>query len=150
MIIRDLREEDAGALARLTTEFTGLETTPEEMQERLRRSQGVEHPILAEMEGQVVGFASLRLTPYLGEEAPYAEISEMFVTERARRRGVGRALMAEVERRARAAGATSLNVLTAPDNEQALALYRAMGFELFSLALQKWFSEERPYREVTP
>jgi ribosomal protein S18 acetylase RimI-like enzyme len=147
MIIRDLREEDAGALARLTTEFTGVETTPEEMRERLRRSRGVEHPILAELQGEAAGFASLRLTPYLGEEAPYAEVSEMFVSGRFRRQGVGRALMAELERRARAAGATSLNVLTAPDNEQALALYRAMGFEVFSVALQKWFSQERPYRE---
>lgn len=147
MIIRDLREEDAVALARLTTEFTGMEATPEEIVERLRRSRGVEHPILAELEGVVVAFASLRLVHYLGDEAPYAEISEVFVTERSRRRGVGRALMAELERRARAAGASSLAVLTAPDNEQALGLYRAMGYEVFSVALQKWFTEDRPYRD---
>ncbi len=95
----------------------------------------------------MVGFASLRLLYYLGEDAPYAEISELFVLEHYRRRGVGRALMAELEARARSAGASSLAVLTAADNAAAAALYRAMGFQAFSVGLQKWLTEDRPYRE---
>ena len=55
--------------------------------------------------------------------------------------------MTELEGRAREAGATSIAVLTAPDNDTAIALYQAMGFEEFSIALQKWFTEDRPYRE---
>jgi ribosomal protein S18 acetylase RimI-like enzyme len=58
-----------------------------------------------------------------------------------------RATMTELEDRACAAGASSLAVLTGADNETALALYRAMGFQEFSIALQKWFTEDRPYRE---
>lgn len=149
MIIREVNTEDAAAVARLSTEFTGMETTPEEMLARLSLSRGIEHPLLAELQGEVVAFASLRLVHYLGDEAPYAEISEMFVSEQFRRQGVGRALMAELEQRARAAGAGSLVVLTGSDNERALALYQAMGFEPFSIALQKWFKEERPYRILT-
>jgi ribosomal protein S18 acetylase RimI-like enzyme len=113
----------------------------------LARSQGIEHPILVELDGNVVGFASLRLLNYLGEDAPYAEISELFVSERYRRQGIARALMTELEVRARAAGASNLAVLTAAENEAAIALYRAMGFQEFSIALQKWFTEDRPYRE---
>jgi ribosomal protein S18 acetylase RimI-like enzyme len=56
-------------------------------------------------------------------------------------------MMNEMEVRARAAGASSLAVLTAADNDTAIALYRAMGFEEFSIALQKWFVDDRPYRE---
>ena len=96
--------------------------------------------------GQVVGFASLRLVNYLGEDAPYAEMSELFVSASYRRQGIARALIAELEVRARAAGASSMAVLTAPDNDAALSLYRAMGFQEFSIALQKWFTEDRPYR----
>jgi ribosomal protein S18 acetylase RimI-like enzyme len=147
MLLRDVREEDAGAIAQLITEFTQLMTTATQVRGRLARSQGIEHPILAELDGSVAGFASLRLVNYLGEDAPYAEISELFVSERYRRLGIARALMAELERRARAAGTSSMAVLTAPDNDTAIALYRAMGFEEFSIALQKWFTEERPYRE---
>jgi hypothetical protein len=81
MRIRDVREEDAEAIAQLITEFTQLTTTAAEVQRRLARSQGIEHPVLAELDGNVAGFASLRLV------------------------------------------------------------------EQFSIALQKWFTEDRPYRE---
>jgi ribosomal protein S18 acetylase RimI-like enzyme len=147
VLLRGVREGDAEALSQLLTEFTHLSTTPAQIHQRLARSQGIEHPIVAELDGQVVGFASLRLVNYLGEDAPYAEISELFVLERYRRRGVARALMTELEVRARAAGASSLAILTAADNGAAVALYQAMGFQEFSIALQKWFTEDRPYRE---
>jgi ribosomal protein S18 acetylase RimI-like enzyme len=147
VLLRDVREGDAEALSQLLTDFTHLSTTPAQIYQQLARSQGIEHPILAELEEQVVGFASLRLLNYLGEDGPYAEISELFVSERYRRRGIARALMTELEVRARAAGASSLAVLTAADNDTAVALYRAMGFQEFSIALQKWFTEDRPYRE---
>jgi ribosomal protein S18 acetylase RimI-like enzyme len=147
VLLRDVHEEDAEALSQLLTHFTNLTTTPAQIQQRLARSRGIEHPILAELDGQVVGFASLRLLNYLGEDAPYAEISELFVLDPYRRRGIARALMSELEVRARAAGASSLAVLTAADNDTAVALYRAMGFQVFSIALQKWFTEDRPYQD---
>jgi ribosomal protein S18 acetylase RimI-like enzyme len=147
VLLRDVRDGDAEALAQLQTEFTHLSVTPTQILQRLARSQGIEHPIVAKLDGQVVGFASLRLLNYLGEDAPYAEISELFVSEPYRRQGIARALMTELEVRARAAGASSLAVLTAADNDTAVALYRAMGFQEFSIALQKWFTEDRPYRE---
>ena len=147
MIVRDVNGGDVEAISQLITEFTGLPTTASQIQQRLARSQGIEHPILADIDGDVVGFASLRLLHYLGEEAPYAEISELFVTESYRRQGIARALMTELEVRARAAGASSLAVLTAEENRPAKALYQAMGFEKFSIALQKWFIEN-PYRQI--
>ena len=147
VLVRDVREGDAEALAYLLTDFNRLTTTPAQVHLRLARSQGIEHPILAELDGNVVGFASLRLVNYLGDDAPYAEISELFVLEHYRRQGIARALIAELEVRAHAAGASSLAVLTAADNDTAVALYQAMGFQEFSIALQKWFTEDRPYRE---
>lgn len=145
MNVRDVGSDDAEALARLTAEFTGIETSPAQMARRLVQSQGVEHPIVAIVEDQVVGFASLRLHYYLGEDVPYAEVSELFVTESFRRQGVARGLMTELEAKAREAGASSVAVLTGTDNESALSLYQAMGFRTFSVALQKWLSGERPY-----
>ena len=147
VLLRDVHEGDAEALSQLVTDFTGLTNTPAQIHQRLARSQGIEHPILAELAGKVVGFASLRLLNYLGEDAPYAEISELYVLEHYRRQGIARALMIELEVRARAAGASSVAVLTAADNDTAVALYRAMGFQEFSIALQKWFTQDRPYRE---
>lgn len=143
--VREVGVGDAAALARLTTEFTGLETSPEQMALRLERSRNIEHPIVAEMEGRVVGFASLRIHAYLGEDTPYAEISELFVTKAYRRRGVAGALMRKLEAMAHDAEAGSIMVLTADDNEAALSVYRGQGYREFSVALQKWLREERPY-----
>jgi ribosomal protein S18 acetylase RimI-like enzyme len=146
MRIRDVHSGDAEALSELISEFTHLSITPAQIRQRLAQSENVEYPIVAEIAGQVVGFASLRLVNYLGEDVPYAEMSELFVSEPYRRQGIARALITELEVQARAAGANSMAVLTATDNDTALTLYRAMGFQEFSIALQKWFTEDRPYR----
>ena len=145
--IRDAGPADAGALARLLAEFNGVDTSAAQVRSRLSGSAGIEQPILAERLGAVAGFASLRLLHYLGEDAPYAELSELFVSADCRRQGVGRALVAELERRARAVGASSWNVFTGADNEAALALYRGVGFREFAVVLQKWITSARPYRE---
>lgn len=57
------------------------------------------------------------------------EIKHLWVQPHTRRLGYGRALMAELERRARALGARELVLDTHESLEQAAALYRALGFE---------------------
>jgi ribosomal protein S18 acetylase RimI-like enzyme len=141
-----LGEADADALALLQSEFTGLQTTPQQAANRLRNSQGIEYPLLARVDGAVAGFASLRLHPYLGEDVPYAELSELYVRPQFRRMGVARALLTTLEEKVRRSGATGWAVLTDEENDAALAAYRAWGFRPFSVALQKWLSDERPYR----
>jgi len=58
----------------------------------------------------------------------HAEVSKVLVDPRCRRLGLGRALMAEVERRALAAGRWLLTLDTAGDAAE--ALYRSLGYEL--------------------
>lgn len=146
--VRDVGPGDEAELARLLTEFNGLDTTEAPVASRLSRSHGVEIPVLAKRGGRIAGFASLRLLHYLGEEAPWAELSDLYVREEHRRHGVGRALVDELEARARAAGASHWSVVASADNEAALALYRAAGLERHAIALHKWFGNERPYRET--
>lgn len=147
LVVRSITEGDDAALAHLSTEFTGVETTAAQMRERLRKSSGIEYPVVAQLGEETVGFASLRLLHYLGEEAPYAELSELYVSSGYRRQGVARALVEALEAQARSAGASGWSVLTGVDNTAALAFYESMGFSPFSVALQKWFSDERPYRQ---
>lgn len=135
--VRELHPSDAVALARLQSAFIGEAVHPVEAAARLSSSRGVEHPFIAEIDGQAVGFASLRLVPYLGEGAPYAELSELFVVPEHRHKGVAQALIEAVAALARARGATSLIVMTGHDNEAAIASYRRAGFGDYSLALRK-------------
>ena len=133
--------DDAAALARLITAFNipypGIPVTTAQATARLAACQGVETTILAEVDGQTVGFACLRLVPYMSGDEPYAELTDLFVAEGFRRRGVARALMAHVEQLARAGGATDMILLTGHENDGAQAFYRALGYQDYSLALRR-------------
>lgn len=57
-----------------------------------------------------------------------AEVRRMFVTRSARRRGIGRSLLAALEARARALGYTALRLETGCRQQPAIALYESAGF----------------------
>jgi ribosomal protein S18 acetylase RimI-like enzyme len=96
---------------------------------------------LAEMDGQPMGFACLRLVPHVQGDEPYAELTDIYVDAPFRRRGVARALIAQVEAAARAAGATEVVIITGFDNAGAQAAYRASGYANWALAMQKRFQD---------
>ena len=104
---------------------------------RLAATQGIETTILAEVDGQTAGFACLRLVPYMSGDDQYAELTDLFVAEAFRRRGVARALMAHVERLAAECGASDMLLMTGFDNPGAQAFYRAVGYADFALAMNK-------------
>jgi ribosomal protein S18 acetylase RimI-like enzyme len=133
--------DDAVALAELITAFNspfpGLPVTPEQTVARLAACGGVETTVLAELDGQIAGFACLRLVPFMSGDGPYAELTDLFVATSFRRRGVARALMAHVERLAREGGAVELILLTGFDNAGAQAFYRALGYGDYALAMRR-------------
>jgi putative acetyltransferase len=79
--------------------------------------------LIARVEGRAVGCVGFAL----GEQGQ-GEIKRLFVQPAARGRGVGRALMVELERRAAAEGVNLLQLETGVKQPEALALYRALGY----------------------
>ena len=146
--VREAEPRDAASLAALLSGFTGLETTATQVEVRLQRIRGLELVLVAEVKGRLVGFGCLRCLPCLGEDGPFAELSDLFVSVESRRLGIGEALVRALEARARAAGALGWQVNVDPDNEAARRLYQKIGFVRFAVTQQKWFSEERPFRPV--
>jgi GNAT superfamily N-acetyltransferase len=75
------------------------------------------------------------------------EIKRMFVTARARGRGHARALLAELERRAVAAGQRRLRLITTDVLREACALYEAAGYAVVATpregARQDYLMEKR-------
>lgn len=131
--------EDAPHLARLNALFNDSLEGADKIALRMGDPRRVEMPLLAAYEGQVVGFASLRLVPCVFYPDPHAELTELYVDVAYRRRGIARALVAYAEQMAISSGATELFILTGFDNQEALALYRALGYEDYDLALHKVF-----------
>lgn len=129
MEIRLATAADAPALAWLNAAFNSVQISPERMAEQIVRCSGIESALIAYHDDQAVGFACLRLIPWLCYDVMYAELTELFVVEAFRRHGVASALVAHAERLARAAGAAELRILTGRDNLAAQAFYQALGYE---------------------
>ncbi len=86
--------------------------------------------LVASLDGKIAGTAELALDS-MPSKRHHAEVSKVLVDPPFRRAGVARALMAEIERRARAEGRWLLTLDTAGDAAE--ALYRSLGYELAGL-----------------
>ncbi len=79
--------------------------------------------LIAAVEGRDAGFALLQCVP------PEAELLSIGVDPSRRRHGLGRALLAHAARDLAAGGSAVMFLDVAADNDPALALYRALGFQ---------------------
>jgi ribosomal protein S18 acetylase RimI-like enzyme len=79
--------------------------------------------LVAELGGHVVGMGGFRP----GADAR-AEVLRVRVHPATRRLGIGRALMADLERRAARAGLRSMHLDTATNQPEAMAFYRCLGY----------------------
>ncbi len=135
--VRIARVEDAPEIARLNLLFNGCDEPPEHYAARLADPCRVDTPILALIAGRVAGIANLRLLAPVFYPEPYAEMTELFVEEAARRQGIGRALVRFAEQFAQPGGAVELFILTGASNLPAQAFYRATGYRADEVAFSK-------------
>lgn len=86
----------------------------------------LEHPqmysVVAEVDGQVVG------SNFLDERSAIAGVGPVSVDPAAQNRGIGRALMLDVLRRATERGAPGVRLLQAAYHNRSLSLYAELGF----------------------
>ncbi|HEY1930138.1 MAG TPA: GNAT family N-acetyltransferase [Caulobacteraceae bacterium] len=85
---------------------------------------------VAEIDGRVAGFATL-----VQQDAAEAELEDLFVEPSEWRKGVGRRLVDEAVRRARALGAHSLLVVA---NRRAQPFYEACGFTVSGMVMTRF------------
>jgi len=85
--------------------------------------------LVAEYDGQPAGCLLVTYEWSDWRNGDWWWFQSVYVTNAARRAGVFRALYAEVERRARAAGAVGLRLYVERDNERAQRTYASLGME---------------------
>jgi GNAT superfamily N-acetyltransferase len=110
-----------------------------QMAVRLGRIAEVEKVLVALVDEVPAGLSCVRLVPYIGQDVPYAEITQLYVRERFQRRGVGAALVAASEDQARRAGATCMHIITGRDNKSAQAFYASQGYGAPCVEFEKHF-----------
>ena len=140
--LRDAREKDRAAVRALTLQAYSEYATVmapsawTELEQAIRRAvdsaSGAER-IVAERQGGIVG--SVMLFPPAAaaygdivQAPPWPELRLLAVSPEARGMGVGRLLVDECVRRARASGATELGLHTSKSMATAIGMYRRMGF----------------------
>jgi N-acetylglutamate synthase-like GNAT family acetyltransferase len=139
LTIRDVRRGDARALACLIGQL-GYQTSADSVVrrvERLRESE-VDRLVVAELDGEVVGLASLHTSLSIEYDQPAAKLSAIVVDERHRRRGIGEALVAEMEAEASRRRCCLIFLTTAVRREDAHAFYQRIGFEETGKRFAKW------------
>ena len=131
MIIRPLLPSDWRAVAAIFAEgiATGnatFETTVPTWKDWDARHLS-DYRFVAEIDGEVAGW--IAVVPY-SSRAVYRGVGEesVYVADRARGLGVGRALLAALIASARDGGLWTLQAGVFPENEASLALHRAHGF----------------------
>jgi GNAT superfamily N-acetyltransferase len=137
VITQEAIEDELGQLARLNEMFNEARATPEQIRERLAHPNCAEIPIVAAIDNQIVGFAGLRVVPMVFYEGVHAELTELFVEERHRRRGVGQVLVHFAERLAQEKGAEELILQTDRENQTTREFYRAMGYGEWHIVMGK-------------
>ena len=127
--VRDARPADAADMASLATQL-GYPASAENMPERLARLVSDENAraIVAESEGSIDGMLTIHLRYTLNHAAPIAQITLLVVNERARGKGIGRALVTEAEAWARSRGSHRINVTTQLSRVGAHAFYESVGY----------------------
>jgi ribosomal protein S18 acetylase RimI-like enzyme len=96
--IRDAKSSDAAALAALMCELD-YETTSAEMRRRLKSilADANYRTFVAELDGQVCGMIGTLACPSYEHNDPSGRILALVISANARRRGIGRALIAAAE-----------------------------------------------------
>lgn len=149
--VRLARSEDWPAVAGLLVELgRGVAAgTADDATHRLQFAghiRQIEHvTLVAEADDEVLGVIDMEYHQRLGDHRPQARVNDLVVTERARGRGVGAALLSRAEELARKRGCFRLALVTAAWREQTIAFYGRQGWHDYGA----WFV--KPLTEgVTP
>ncbi len=135
--------DDASAISKLNLLFNEVNESPDAIAARMSDPNCVETVILAKVDDEAVGFALVRVVPSVLYSTPHAELTELYVMDEYRQRGIASDLIAFAEQVAAQKGARSILVQTGDDNTPALSLYRKHGYEEYDLTLRKILTKSK-------
>jgi len=124
--IRWATADDAADLVRLNDAFNGVGMTMEEIKNTLVSSN--ELVALAFIDAITVGFACAQYFKSFCYRNLQGEITELYITETARRRGIATLLIAFLVEKLKLLDVTSIKVLTGKNNENAIKTYEKSEF----------------------
>lgn len=139
VVVRDLNPDELHEVSRLSLvareeSSLGTQLCVGEI-DRIERHMGVyasfpgAHVLVAHLDDQIAGFALIRtIDPGAFTDMPAVYLEAIYVSEAARRRGVGHALLQEVAQRSANVGATEIYALPLPGSRGVQRFLARLGF----------------------
>jgi GNAT superfamily N-acetyltransferase len=140
LVIRDARPKDTESLAALIVAL-GYAGGAADIRRRLTLLRKAGGDAIVADRGGAIGLLTTATTRTLHRPRPVGRISLMVVAENARGQGVGSALVAEAEKRLRAAGCGLIEVTSNAKRLRAHAFYERLGYEKTSHRFGKLLQE---------
>jgi GNAT superfamily N-acetyltransferase len=129
LTFRDAEPVDADWIASLLSD-EGYPAGGSDIVRRLERFAELGSPVrVAEQDGAPLGFVAVHLFPRFEHDDRLARVIAMVVDPSVRSRGIGRALLAEVDRIAAEAGCAFVEVTAGHHRQDARRLFEAAGFD---------------------
>ncbi len=137
LTIREANPDDAAFVAELVSQL-GYPALADATRGRMEE---LEHDgqilLVAELDGELAGVAVMQIYPVLVQDAPICRLVALVVAERARRRGIGRALTLAVEKEAQGSGCDRVVLDSAVWRDEAHEFYRSRQYESTAHGFQK-------------
>jgi ribosomal protein S18 acetylase RimI-like enzyme len=130
MKVRRLQESDLGSLAGLYRQFWGAESNLDRMKARFRElNANPKYVILCATINEVVvgSIMGIVCDELYGECRPFLLMENLVVDVKYRRKGIGRALLSELEKHAREWNCTQILFITEADRKDAVSFYESLG-----------------------
>lgn len=128
-VLRPATVADAERIAVLFTD-EGYPAGTTDIVERLERFGSEQSAVIvADIEGEVMGFVAVHLVPRFEHDDHIARVLALVVDAGARERGLGGQLMAEAEEIGRRAGAAFIEVTAGHHRPDARRLYESLGYD---------------------
>lgn len=129
LLLRPAAVEDADRIATLLTD-EGYPTGVSDIVARLERFDGeTSTVIVADAEGEVIGFLALHVLPRFEHDDRVVRILALVVDPGARDRGIGQRLVAEAERLGAEVGAAFVETTAGHHRPEARGLFEARGYD---------------------
>jgi GNAT superfamily N-acetyltransferase len=129
IVLRPADPADAERIAALFTD-EGYPAGASDILTRLERFSSEQAAVIvADVEGEVMGFVAVHLIPRFEHGDHIARVLALVVDAGARERGLGGQLMGEAERIAREAGAAFAEITAGHHRPEARRLYESLGYD---------------------
>lgn len=131
MLVRRIRKEDLDAIAKLYKLYWNENSNINKMEKKL--NQIINHPqyilLCAEINNTVVGTVSGIICEDLyGNCQPFLVMENMVTDKAYRKKGIGKALLNELEKIGKERECTQILFITDAAREDAISFYEAMGY----------------------